>query len=63
MHVFVEAGIILKCKGDHESAVKFLENRQRACEIIEDADDEDNQDHVNCFDFFWSVKQIHFSWN
>ncbi|CAG9532286.1 unnamed protein product [Cercopithifilaria johnstoni] len=42
-----EAGIILKCKGDYESTVKFLENRQRACEIIEDADDEDSQDDVN----------------
>ncbi|VDK87111.1 unnamed protein product, partial [Onchocerca ochengi] len=39
-----EAGIILKCKGDYESAVKFLENRQRAFEIIEDVDDEDSRD-------------------
>ncbi|KAL4003686.1 Fms-interacting family protein [Acanthocheilonema viteae] len=42
-----ETGIILKCKGDYESAVKFLENRQRACEIIEDVDDEDSQDDVS----------------
>uniref|UniRef100_A0A1I7VU88 THO complex subunit 5 n=1 Tax=Loa loa TaxID=7209 RepID=A0A1I7VU88_LOALO len=42
-----EAGIILKCKGDYESAVKFLENRQRAFEIIENIDNEDIQDEVD----------------
>ncbi|VDO72432.1 unnamed protein product [Onchocerca flexuosa] len=47
-----EAGIILKCKGDYESAVKFLENRQRAFEIIEDVDDEDSRDDVNYFNSF-----------
>ncbi|MCP9257625.1 Merlin [Dirofilaria immitis] len=42
-----EAGIILKCKGDYESAVKFLENRQRTFEVIEDVDDEESQDDLN----------------
>ncbi|VDK72376.1 unnamed protein product [Litomosoides sigmodontis] len=42
-----EAGIILRCKGDYESAMKFLENRQRVCDVIEDADDEDSRDDVN----------------
>lgn len=42
MHISVEPGILLKCKGDYESAVKFLESRQRALEIIDDIDDEDD---------------------
>uniref|UniRef100_A0A915PRQ5 THO complex subunit 5 n=1 Tax=Setaria digitata TaxID=48799 RepID=A0A915PRQ5_9BILA len=42
-----ESGIILKCKGDYESAVKFLENRHRTLEIIEDVDDEESQDDTN----------------
>lgn len=50
--MFLETGIILKCKGDYESAVKFLENRQRAYEIIEDVDDEDSRDDVNYLTLF-----------
>ncbi|KAK6102605.1 Fms-interacting family protein [Brugia pahangi] len=42
-----ESGIILKCKGDYESAMKFLESRQHVFEIPEDVDDEDNQDDMD----------------
>lgn len=34
----------MKCKGDYESAMKFLENQQHVFEVIEDEDEESRED-------------------
>ncbi|VDN02034.1 unnamed protein product [Thelazia callipaeda] len=42
-----EPGILLKCKGDYESAVKFLENRQQEFEITERMDGGNREDNLS----------------
>lgn len=54
----LESGIILKCKGDYESAERFMEEQVNLEEILDEDDEESEQTEVFFKVFFFFLKHF-----